>query len=518
MNAPATDIRGSNSLHAAIHRPLLDGAFQTLSQAMAAAAAQFGDREAYVDAQRRISFSQWLQASDSLAAGLADRGVRSGDVVAIQLESSTDYAVAYGAAVRLGAVATGLNTRLGASENQFILDQCKPRVLLCEDGATQAGSYGGSILQRSESRRLANRGNPFAAADGREDDPAIIAWTSGTTGFPKGAWFDHRQLRAVVGMAGPMAAAGDRRLVPTPFAHTGYMAKLWEQLAYAMTIVVPPTPWQADDMLRVLAEERITVAGAVPTQWSKLIELPQLPAMDLSALRLCVSAAAPAGPELIERARDALCVPFIVRYAMTEAPSITGTRPEDSPSDLVNTVGRPQVGVEVDIVDSDGRATEPGKVGQVRVRSACVMRGYWKDDVATGQAIGPDGWLTTGDLGKLDASGNLVLAGRVSDMYIRGGYNVYPIEVERVLAEHPDILQVSVVGVPAAVIGEIGVAYIVPRDPQQPASLDQIRAWCDNKLADYKRPDRLEVIGELPLTSMLKIDKASLRRRSQQPM
>jgi acyl-CoA synthetase (AMP-forming)/AMP-acid ligase II len=309
-----------------------------------------------------------------------------------------------------------------------------------------------------------------------------------------------------------MTAPYDRRLVTTPFAHAGYMAKLWEQLAWATTLVICPTPWSAADMVRLIGAERITVAGGAPTQWAKVLEQPELAHTDVGRLRLCVAATAPAPPELVERVTRELGCPLVVRYAMTESPSITGTEPGDDPEVLFRTVGRPQAGVELEIRDEDGSRVAPGEVGRVHVSGACVMRGYWRAPELTAEAIVDGGWLRSTDLGRIDPAGNLVLVGRAGDMYIRGGYNVYPLEVENVLTEHPAVDQASVIGVPAPVIGEIGVAFVV-LDPggSLDVSDDELRAWCRDRLADYKAPDRLVRMDSLPLTSMMKVDKAALR-------
>jgi acyl-CoA synthetase (AMP-forming)/AMP-acid ligase II len=339
----------------------------------------------------------------------------------------------------------------------------------------------------------------------------VIIWTSGTTGVPKGAWFDHDGLRAAVTTAGVMSAPFDRRLVPTPFAHAGYMAKLWEQIGWGMTLVISPTPWTAAETVRILATERITVAGGVPTQWAKLLEEPGLHTVDTGGLRIGVVATAPAPPELVERVTARLGCALVVRYAMTESPSITGTEPDDPPEASYRTVGSPQPGVEVELRDEAGVAVREGTVGRVHVRSACVMRGYWNAPKLTADALDADGWLRSGDLGYLDPEGNLVLVGRVGDLYIRGGYNVYPLEVEHVLAEHSGIKEAAVLGVPAPVIGEIGVAFVVPAAGCDAPSLDELRAWCGARLADYKAPDRLVVLDALPRTAMLKVDTAALR-------
>jgi acyl-CoA synthetase (AMP-forming)/AMP-acid ligase II len=249
----------------------------------------------------------------------------------------------------------------------------------------------------------------------------------------------------------------------------------------------------------------------VPTQWAKLLELPELASADHSALRLCLTSTAPAPPELVEAVTRTLGCPFIVRYAMTESPSISGTRVGDRPEVLYRTVGRPQDGIELMIVDADGRPLPAGKSGRIRLRGSTVMRGYWNDPQGTARALTPDGWLDTDDVGCLDAEGNLVLMGRLSDVYIRGGYKVYPLEVEKVLEEHPGVLRAAIVGTSAPVIGEIGTAFVVPADPAAPPAEEELRRWCRSQLADYKTPDVFRFVAELPLTPMLKLDKRALR-------
>jgi acyl-CoA synthetase (AMP-forming)/AMP-acid ligase II len=272
-----------------------------------------------------------------------------------------------------------------------------------------------------------------------------------------------------------------------------------------MTLVITETPWSAAQMLRLLVEERITIAGAVPTQWAKLLELPELAKADLSHVAVGVTATAPAPPELIERVTQTIGAPLIVRYSMTECPSMTGTRIGDGAETQYRTVGRPQPGVEIALRDID----ESG-VGRIAVRSAGMMQGYWRDPERTAEALSGDGWLLSSDLGRFDADGNLILTGRIGEMYIRGGYNVYPLEVERVLSELASVSAVAVIGIAAPTIGEIGVACVVPADPAVPPSLDELRSHVRGELADYKAPDRLVLLDALPLTAMMKVDKAAL--------
>ena len=481
--------------------PPLRGDHDTLAGALEAAAQQFSGREAYVQDGERVTFSAWVERADAVAAGLQELGVRPGDVVALMLPSSIDYAVCHAAVARAGAVTTGLNPRLGPTEVASILDRAAPRVIIGDCPVPTAVP----VVPPAWVRAARPAAPVRVAVD--PDDPAVIIWTSGTTGLPKGAWFDHRNLAAAVWSAGAMTAPFDRRLMPVPFAHAGYMAKLWEQLAWGTTIVISPTPWTAASMLQLLVDERITVAGAVPAQWAKLVELPGVRTADVSALRLGLAATAPAPPALVARVRDVLGVPVVVRYAMTESPSVTGTEPDDPPEVQFRTVGRPQTGMSVSVVGADGAEVAAGEVGRVRVRGECVMRGYWGDPSSV---LDADGWLVTGDLGSFDPAGNLVLSGRVSDLYIRGGYNVYPAEVEAVLATHPAVEAAAVVGIEAPVIGEIGVAFVVPAAGATP-SLDDLRGLVRSRLADYKAPDRMVVVDELPLTAMLKVDKRALR-------
>jgi acyl-CoA synthetase (AMP-forming)/AMP-acid ligase II len=331
-------------------------------------------------------------------------------------------------------------------------------------------------------------------------DPVTIIFSSGTTGMPKGAVFDADNLAAAATSAGVMSAPHDRRLTSTPFAHAGYMFKLWDQLVWGTTVVIPPAPWSAAGMFDVLRDERITVAGAVPTQWYKLLDLEEVSPEVLPLLRIGVVATAPADPELVRRVADRLGVPLVVRYAMTECPTISGTTPEDPPEVQFRTVGRPAPGMAVRVVN-----------GGIEVAGPCVMRGYWRNPELTA-AVLQDGWLRTGDIGVLGEDGNLSIAGRSSDMYIRGGFNVHPLEVEQVIATHTAIRQAAVVGRSVPVIGEIGVAVVVAADPDHPPVLEELRTHVSRELADYKAPDELVVVDELPMTAMLKPDRAALRK------
>jgi len=472
-------------------------------QLLRGVAAQHPDRPAFVDAERRLTFGEWDRAADGVAGLLAERGVERGDVVALLVPSSIEYAVCYQAAMRLRAITTGINTRLGPPEIRSILDRTQPRVVIRDTDLDDV--------------RAAYAGEPPAVLSRPEvDDPVAIVWTSGTTGMPKGAIFDHRNLRAVAVGAGAMGAPFDVRLAPLPFAHVAFMSRPWEEIENAITTVITPTPWSAAAALRLMARERVTVGQGVPTQWRLVLDHPEFAAADLSSLRIAGTGAATVPPELVREMEDKLGCPVVIGYTSTEAAITTGTVPGDSPEVISRTVGRPRVNVELEVVDDTGEPRPTGEVGRVRCRSDAVMRGYWQDAERTAEVLDANGWLTTGDLGFLDERGYLTLVGRRSEMYIRGGYNVYPAEVERVLSERDDVAQVAIVGMPDPVLGEIGYAFVVPAAGASP-SLETLRTFCKAELADYKAPDRLVVVDALPVTSVGKVDKQALAREMRPP-
>jgi len=455
-----------------------------------------GTREAYVDPRCRLTFAEWDRAADGVAAAFREQGVGPGDVVALILPSSADYAICYQAAMRLRAITTGINPRLGPAEVGSILDRTVPRVVVREeDLASVRGAF--------DREPIPDLPEP------ERSDPVAIVWTSGTTGAPKGAVFDHANLEAVAIGAGALGEFGDRRCAPLPFAHVAYMSRPWEEIAKRITTVIPPTPWTAAGMLLTMARERVTVGQGVPTQWRLLLDLPEFADADLSTLRIVGTGAASVPPDLVRELEARLGCPVVIGYTSTEAAITTGTVPGDAPEVMAATVGRARENVELEVIDDDGRPCAIGEVGRVRCRSGAVMRGYWHDSERTTEVLAPDGWLSTGDLGCLDERGYLTLVGRRSEMYIRGGYNVYPAEVERVLSAHPSVAQVAVVGTPDRVLGEIGTAFVVAVGGSVPA-LDDLRAAVRAVLADYKAPDRLVLVDELPLTAMGKVDKTAL--------
>ncbi len=512
------------------------GECETLLEALRAAATAHGDREAYVEPatptspRRAVTFAAWDRAADGVAGLLAGNGVGHGSVVCLLLPSSIDYMVCYAAAARLGALTSGINPRLGPAEVASIVERTEPAVLVVDDGATHPGGPVGIVLERAQVMAAASGPPPTSLPAVTATDPVALVWTSGTTGLPKGAVFDHRNLRAVAEAADVLSVPGDRRLSPLPFAHVGSMTRVWDEAAHGITTVITPTPWRAADAISVMATERITVAQGVPTQWALVLAHPLLATADLSSLRVAGTGASRVPAELVPAMRDALGVPVVVRYTSTEASLGTGTVPGDPDEAVATTVGRPVSGVGISLVDEDGVPVDDGEVGRVRLRSTAVMRGYWGgpptgpgaggvvyDDASSRAVLAPDGWLTTGDFGWIDPDDRLHLVGRANELYIRGGYNVYPAEVEQALGGVSRIEQLAVVGTPDPVLGEVGVVFVVPSAgpaPDRGELLAVLRETARATLADYKAPDRLVVVDALPLTSMMKVDKRALAARA----
>jgi acyl-CoA synthetase (AMP-forming)/AMP-acid ligase II len=475
-----------------------------------------GDREAFVDGENRLTFGQWDEAADALGAHLAGLGVVKGDVVLVAMGSCVDYPIVYMAAMRLGAITSGVNPRLGPLETRSIIERTRPRVTVVDADliTLPVGLPTGVVLGRTElAGAVRMGGRPDRTPTLSEDDPVAIVWTSGTTGYPKGAVFDHACLQAMERGSGVLSAPGDRRLSPNPFAHVGYFTRAWDELVNVMTTVIMPPPWRAADHLRLMAEEAITVGQGVPTQWRLVLDHPDLARTDTSSLRITSTGATRVPPELVRAMRATFGVPVVVRYTSTEASVSTGTSIDDDDDVIANTVGRAAPTVEVRLVGEDGRPVSQGQVGEVLVRSRATMRRYWQDPVRTAEVLDADGWVHTGDMGWLDEHDNLTIVGRKVEMYIRGGYNVYPAEVERVLGEHPGVGAVAVIGMPDPVLGQIGLAAVVATDADHPPSLEDLRAWCQLYLADYKAPDRLVLVDQFPLTAMAKVDKRALADR-----
>src|SRR3954447_9815050 len=370
------------------------GSTRTTIELMKDVAQQYGDHDAFIDGDTRLSFGAWDRAADGLAAHLADLGVTHGDVVGLLLPSSADYATCYQAIMRLGAITTGINSRLGANEVASILERTNPVVFIVDD-TLEVPETAAKIIKRSELAGLYQHDPLPSLPNLRPDDPVAIVWTSGTTGRPKGAVFDHDRLRAMSEGAGILSERFDRRMSPLPFPHVGYMTRTWDEISRVITTVIVPAPWTAADAVRLIEDEHITVGQGVPTQWTLMLRQPSFDLIDKSSLRLAGSGGTRVPPEVVKEMRERLPCPVINRYSSTEASLLTGTEPGDPDDVIANTVGRPGPTVEVVVADDDGNVLPPGEVGVVRARSGAMLVRYWDDP----SPIGDDGFLSTGDLG-----------------------------------------------------------------------------------------------------------------------
>ena len=458
-------------------------------------AAREPDAVAFVDGDQRLTYAEWDWLSDRAAFSLWEEGIRPGETVALLLNASFTYPVAYVGAAKIGAITVGINTRLGPYEVDHVLDDSRARALI-----TDRPGFPEALVFTPD--RLNRRGSSIDVAT-RPDDVVAIVYTSGTTGLPKGAAFTNRALDAVREIEHAVDPVDHpKTLGGTPMAHMGFMTKIGAHIARASTTVLM-REWSARAALETIEREKLTWLGGVPTQLALMLMDPQFGLFDLSSLRSCLVGGAPASPDLVRQIRQGFGVPVTVRYSCTELAMATGTRAGDPDVVIAQTVGRPLPGVRLSILNPNADG-----VGEIAVRSPTMMSGYWHNDAATRAAIDAKGLFHTGDLGRVDEDGNLHLAGRSKEMYIRGGYNVYPVEIEDLLRTHPKVAQVAVIGVPDDVLGERGRAVVVASG--EPPTLDELREWVCARVADYKAPDELEVREELPMTAMFKVDKRAL--------
>ncbi len=487
-----------------------------LGSIVADAADRFGDRPAFVASgdEWQLSYRDLHAVSDRVAGGLAALGVGPGAVVALVLPSTIDYAAAYVAAAKLGAVTTGINPRLAPDERTAALARAAPDVVISTrslggeiEGATlvDPASDAGSLLadlQVGDFDPTPLRADP--------DRPVAIVFTSGTTGEPKGALFCERQLAAIVEAdVGRATDGGGAMIASTQFAHIGFMTKLpWYLRTGTTTFLI--NRWRAGTVLQLVARERMTTLGAVAPQVALMVRAPEMQTLDVRCVDRLIVGAGPSSPALVAEAKERFGADYSIRYSSTESGGVGLATAFDADDDeALFTVGRPRAGVEVRIVDDDGSPVDRGRIGELTLRSPAVMSGYWNAPEDTAATL-VDGWLRTGDLAQIDERGLVRLAGRKKEMFIRGGYNVYPLQVEALLGTHPGVASIAVVPRPDAVMGEIGVAVVVPRDPEAAPRLEELRSFAEGRLASYKLPEAIVLVDELPLTAMGKIDRRSM--------
>jgi acyl-CoA synthetase (AMP-forming)/AMP-acid ligase II len=494
----------------------------TFADVVREAGRRYGNRPVYVRPDGvALSYAQLDRRSESVAVGLAERGLAPGDVVAVLLPSGPAYAVAVAATAKLGATCAGVNDRLSSPERLACLDLVDPKLVLATP--TLAASTDlrrwtgvGAVVEvepdTPSEETLAELDGPgdLPPLPPDPDRPVAIVFTSGTTGTPKAAVFAQRQLDAISMIDGGRRwGGGGRALASTSFAHLGFMTKLPQALRGGGTTFIIGR-WSAGEALAMVERHRLTSLGGIPTQVALMLRHDRWASTDVSSVRMLALGGGPSPAALVREARERFGAPVVVRYTCTEAGVGVGTRPDDPPEDAEESVGRARAGVELTVRDSEGRRLGVGEIGEVCLRSEAVMAGYFRDAAATAAVLTDDGAVQTGDLGWLDERGRLHLSGRSREMFVRGGYNVFPFEVETALADHPEVGHVAVAPRPDDVMGEIGVAVVVPRHRGSPPTLASLRRHAQARLARHKLPEALVVTDELPRTSTEKLDRRRL--------
>jgi acyl-CoA synthetase (AMP-forming)/AMP-acid ligase II len=470
------------------------------------AADRYGDAEAVVDGSLRLSFAEVVERIRCAAGAFAEFGVERGDRIAVWAPNSAEWIIAAFGIMTAGGVLVPVNTRFKAEEAADVVARSGAKAVMVQKGFLGAdfgvARVGLDVPTIDLTSDFLGSGSPFECeVDGA--DVSDVIYTSGTTGRPKGAMMNHRQTLQAYEEWATLAdlREGDRYLMINPYFHTfGLKAGLVASFLRGATML-PVAVFDIDDVVDLIERERITMLPGPPTVYHSLLAVPDKGR--LATLRAGVTGAADIPVELIRRVHDEL--PFqtvMTGYGLTEAGNVTLSRPGDSFSDVATTAGLPCDDVEVRVADD----------GEVLVRGYNVMQGYLDDPAATAEAVDPEGWLHTGDLGEFTPTGRLRIVGRKKDMFIVGGFNAYPAEIEGFLLEHPAVAQVAVIGVPDDRMGQVGKAFVVARtDSGEPPSAADVVAWSRERMAGYKVPRYVEFLDELPTNATGKVVKDRLR-------
>ena len=510
---------------------------------VAGAGRRHGDAEAVVDGPLRLSYAGLAELAEASTRSAMASGLQRGERAAIWAPNIHEWISAALGIQGAGGVLVPLNTRFKGFEAADILARSGARMLFCVNGflgtdypallaaaGVELPDLTQTVILRGDVPPAATgwadwlaAGTSVDAAEARRraaavgpDDLSDIIFTSGTTGRPKGAMATHGQtLRVfeswseVIGLR-----AGDRYLVINPFFHTfGYKAG-WVACLLRGATIIPQAVFDVDEAMARVAEERVTVLPGPPTLFQSILDAPRRKDYDLSSLRLAVTGAAVVPVELIRRMREELTFQTIVTgYGLTEATgTVTMCRAGDDAETIALTSGRAIPDTECRIVDEKGNEVPSGEPGEVVTRGYHVMRGYLDDPAATAEAIDADGWLHTGDIGVMDERGYVRITDRKKDLFIVGGFNAYPAEIEGLLLRHPAVSQVAVVGMPDGRLGEVGAAFVVLR-PGRQLTPEVLIAWASDEMANFKVPRRVEIVDALPLNASGKVLKTELRDR-----
>lgn len=502
----------------------MPGADRALATAVSLAGRMHPERPAVVTSGASVTWGEIDRSSEALSEHLGAHGVRPGDVVALSMHSGALWVVAAIAVNRLGGTVAGVSPVVTPRERAAMIDTLQPRLVLADADLTDGLPLRTPVVELSRngleaaSRPVAgtgaHRGDEGTHSRDRPGAAYAICFTSGTTGSPKAAVFSESAVAAVGRIdlgEDPEPGSGSHVISSTQFAHVGFVLKLPGHALAGSTIHVMDR-WNAAEAVRLIEEHRIRTLGVVAPQLALILRSPELEDADLSSLRTVIAGGAPSPEPLVREAIDRLGVTYSVRWSSTESGGV-GLAAAVSHQDLaaIGTIGLPRPGVDARIAEADGTEAAPGAKGELQVRSDAVMDRYLGDPGATAEAFTPDGWLRTGDLATRRSDGRFVLAGRRSEMYIRGGYNVHPQEVEQVLATHPGVAGVAVVPRADPVMGEIGVAVVVAAAGRPVPGLAELREHAAGALARHKLPEEVVQRADLPLTAGGKLDRSKLR-------
>ncbi|MFP6662857.1 MAG: FadD3 family acyl-CoA ligase [Deltaproteobacteria bacterium] len=515
---------------------------ETIPALVQAAGQRFGDASAIEDGERRFSFRELAAAG--LAAGRAFRaaGLQRGERAAIWAPNYSEWIVAAIGIQSAGGVLVPLNTRLKAGEAAYVLGTSGAKILCTvsdflgvdyaaeiqkqdlpelEQIITFRGSSAGAqtwedFLSGGEAVPTATIEAEIAALTG--DDLSDILFTSGTTGKPKGVMTAHGQnLKAFECWSGFVGLReGDRYLIVNPFFHAfGYKAG-WVSAIMRGATILPQVTFDVPEILARIGPDRITMLPGPPTIYQTILAHPDLEKYDISSLRLAATGAAAIPVELIRQMHDKLGFTTVLTgYGLTETCGVvTMCREGDDAETIATTSGRPVPDVEVRLVDTEGNDVATGEPGEVIVRGYNVMRGYFNNPEETAATIDADGFLHTGDIAVADADFNLRITDRIKDMFIMGGFNCYPAEIENALYDSGLVAQVAVIGVPDKRMGEVGMAFVVPA-PGSDISPASVVAWSRENMANYKVPRYVELVDSLPTNASGKVTKFVLRERAE---
>ncbi|WP_263250761.1 AMP-binding protein [Saccharopolyspora rosea] len=502
-------------------------------------AARFGDRDALVERAtgRRWTYREFVADVDALALGLLDAGIGKGDRVGIWAPNRAEWTLVQYATARIGAILVNINPAYRVHELEYVLNQAGIRMLVSAQ-RFKSSDYVDMVeqvrpncpalervvfLDRPEWTELARGSGDQARLDEAQaalsaDDPINIQYTSGTTGFPKGATLSHHNILNNGFFVGELCGytERDRVCIPVPFYHCfGMVMGNLACTSHGAAMVIPGEGFEPKAALAAVAAERCTSLYGVPTMFIAELDLPDFAEYDLSSLRTGIMAGSPCPVEVMKQVIDRMGMAEVaICYGMTEtSPVSTQTRADDSVERRVSTVGRVGPHLEVKVVDPEtGRPVPRGTPGELCTRGYSVMLGYWQQPDKTAEVIDEARWMHTGDLAVMDPDGYVSITGRIKDMVIRGGENIYPREIEEFLYTHPDILDAQVIGVPDERFGEELMAWVRLRDGAPELTTEALREFCTGKLAHYKIPRYVHVVDEFPMTVTGKIRKVEMRR------